>query len=84
VYDTFSLPAGEYETLRVTIGAGAGRNWWCVIFPPLCADAATAETYDDAGLTEDEVNLITEADGEYAVRFKLAEVLGRLRTWLKR
>lgn len=35
-YDGFSLPAGQYRALRVTIGAGEGRNWWCVVFPPLC------------------------------------------------
>jgi stage II sporulation protein R len=29
-------PPGEYEALVVTIGAGKGKNWWCVIFPPLC------------------------------------------------
>ena len=32
-YDTFSLPSGVYQSLRVTIGEGAGHNWWCVIFP---------------------------------------------------
>ena len=35
-YDGFSLPAGEYLALRVLIGEAAGRNWWCVVFPPLC------------------------------------------------
>ena len=32
-YDGFSLPAGEYESLRVTLGEGEGHNWWCVVFP---------------------------------------------------
>ena len=35
-YDTFSLPAGVYDSLRVTIGQGEGHNWWCVMFPDLC------------------------------------------------
>ena len=35
-YDGFALPAGEYLALRVVIGEGAGRNWWCVVYPPLC------------------------------------------------
>ncbi|MFR6425866.1 MAG: stage II sporulation protein R [Oscillospiraceae bacterium] len=39
-YGAFALPAGVYTSLRVTLGAGAGHNWWCVIFPPLCAQAA--------------------------------------------
>lgn len=40
VYDTFALPAGKYESLRIDIGAGEGHNWWCVVFPPLCLAAA--------------------------------------------
>lgn len=39
-YDGFSLPAGEYTALRLVIGDGAGRNWWCVVYPPLCTAAA--------------------------------------------
>ncbi len=35
-YDTFSLPAGVYQALRITIGEGEGHNWWCVVYPPLC------------------------------------------------
>lgn len=38
---------GEYESLVVTIGEGAGDNWWCVLFPPLCLlDASDSETED--------------------------------------
>ena len=35
-YGNMIFPQGEYETLLVTIGEGAGQNWWCVMFPPLC------------------------------------------------
>ena len=35
-YDTFSLPSGVYQSLRVTIGKGEGHNWWCVLYPNLC------------------------------------------------
>lgn len=35
-YGPFVLPAGDYEAVRVVIGAGGGANWWCVLFPPLC------------------------------------------------
>ena len=46
VYGRLFVPAGEYRALRVTIGAGAGHNWWCVLYPSLCllneADATGA------------------------------------------
>ena len=35
-YDNFTLPAGEYDALRIVLGEGKGHNWWCVLFPPLC------------------------------------------------
>ena len=35
-YGDISLPAGYYDALRVEIGEAKGRNWWCVMFPPLC------------------------------------------------
>ena len=35
-YGTFALPAGVYTSLRVTLGAGVGHNWWCVLYPGLC------------------------------------------------
>lgn len=36
VYNGVLYPAGEYRALRVVLGAGEGKNWWCVMFPPLC------------------------------------------------
>lgn len=44
IYGTEVYPAGNYEALRITLGAGAGQNWWCVLFPPLCfVDAVSGE-----------------------------------------
>lgn len=75
-YDTFALPAGRYLSLRIILGEGAGKNWWCVVFPPLCM-AATTEEFSDraeaAGLTEEEISLITRESQGYEVRFKLIE-----------
>ena len=48
-YDTFTLPAGIYEALRITIGEGEGHNWWCVAFPSLCLSATSEEFADKAG-----------------------------------
>ena len=75
VSDGYTLPAGSYNSLRVTIGSGTGHNWWGVIFPQL-----TAESFSEHGsavslLGEDNVKLISEGEEGFAVRFKLLEWL---------
>ncbi len=82
-YETFSLPAGSYTALRVTIGAGAGHNWWCVVFPSLCMPAAgdLEEAAQAAGLTEEEIHLITEDSPGYELKFKSMEWLQAVRNW---
>lgn len=73
-YGAFALPAGVYTSLRVTLGAGAGHNWWCVIFPPLCAQAAGLSERAVQALSDDDVRLVTESGGGYVVRFRLLEL----------
>ncbi len=46
-YAAFTFPSGDYYTLRVSIGKAAGKNWWCVMYPPLCVLPATGEVYAD-------------------------------------
>ena len=75
-YETFSLPAGGYTSLRVTLGAGGGRNWWCVVYPPLCT--AGVETAQEAALSDDDIKLITGDGGGYILRFRLLEWWGSL------
>lgn len=75
-YGTFSLPAGKYESLRVTLGSGQGHNWWCVVFPPLCLSAAEAEEAFSE-LDEGTRSVIAESDG-VQFRFKLLELWGEL------
>jgi stage II sporulation protein R len=86
VYDSFSLPAGTYQTLRVVIGAGEGHNWWCVVFPSLCT-AATAEALEqsavEAGLSLGELSWITDDSTEVKLQFKTLEWLQKLRAWLR-
>ena len=79
-YDTFSLPAGVYESLRVVIGNGAGKNWWCVVFPSLCLPATTSEFQDTAvgaGFSDGLVDTISKADG-YEIRFYLLDFIGKI------
>lgn len=81
-YDTFSLPSGIYRSLRVTIGAGDGHNWWCVIFPSLCVPA-TADGFVQAaeagGFTRAEIGLMTQADEGYVLKFRSLELLQALK-----
>lgn len=81
VYEDLTMPAGEYEALRITIGEAEGHNWWCVMYPPLCipaaesvrSDADQAEAYFDQG----EYDLLTNPR-RYRARLKCAEVFSRL------
>lgn len=79
-YDTVTLPAGEYEALRVTIGAGEGQNWWCVVFPPMCLSGACESSMEDV-LTDYEQAVVTE-QGTYEVRFKVVEWYQEFCRWM--
>ena len=68
-YDTVTLPAGMYDAVRITLGEGKGQNWWCVVYPPLCAGAAT----DPTQLPSPHGPELPESDGRYEVRFKVVE-----------
>ena len=66
-YGDVTFPPGEYEAFRIDIGDAQGRNWWCVLYPPLCFVDATYGVLPDESkdqlkniLTEDEYNAITE------------------------
>ena len=79
-YGAFRLPAGEYRSLRVTLGEGRGRNWWCVIFPTLCLEAAEAPQLREA-LGDENYALVTGREG-YALGFWLLERWGELQALL--
>ncbi len=76
-YEQVSLPAGTYCSLRIIIGEGAGQNWWCVLFPPMCVGTAVGEAADDdgsipAGISSQQYKLIS-GGGRYRVKFKVLE-----------
>lgn len=80
VYETFSLPAGKYDSVRVVIGEGKGQNWWCVVYPQLCAGLCEAELKEiaaEAGFDEKEISLICREKG-CIIQFKLADFWGRI------
>ena len=77
-YESCCFPSGEYTSVRIMIGEAEGQNWWCVLFPPLCLDAASgkSDAFVQAGLTDSQYNVITQTSNpQYKVRFKLLEVL---------
>lgn len=79
-YDTFSLPAGVYDTLRIVIGEGLGQNWWCVSFPSLCIPATAsgfADTAVSAGFSETLVQTLS-GNEDYEIRFFFLNQLGKL------
>lgn len=83
-YDTFTLPAGVYESLRVTIGSGEGKNWWCVVFPSLCVSATTdgfEDTAVGAGFS-DRLSGTLAGKQEYKVRFFLLDCFGWVENWI--
>lgn len=85
-YTDFALPAGDYTALRVVIGDGGGKNWWCVVFPPLCLGSVTettAETAAAGGFSEEDISLITGENEGYVVKFKAMELWDEFQNWLK-
>ena len=73
-YDGFTLPAGEYYSLRILLGEGEGDNWWCVLFPPLCLGASqTNDGFASVGIDGNSARTFTEDKPKYKLKFKLLE-----------
>lgn len=84
VYDTFTLPAGVYQSLRIIIGDGEGENWWCVVFPSFCIPTASEEMENvaqAAGFPEALQGALVGEAG-YELRFWMLDALGRMENML--
>ena len=79
-YEDFTLPAGNYRSLIINLGAAKGKNWWCVIFPAVCIPAADAGLSDSAHNTSAQ---IAEHPQKYVMRFKTVEIYEDLKKLLK-
>lgn len=94
-YDGMAFPSGDYLSLRIKIGRAEGKNWWCVLFPPLCLSmASTSQSTEStdvrdgfiaAGLTPEQYRIITEnrSDGKYKIRFKILEIIEEIKARIK-
>ena len=83
-YDSFALPGGKYLALRVLLGEAEGKNWWCVVYPPLCTASAVEweETAEQAGLSGEEIALMKRESTGYEIRFKVVELWQKLRIYI--
>lgn len=83
VYGDITMPAGEYTALRIEIGEAKGRNWWCVMYPPLCLPAAGEEMVTDDKTAEKEYfgdkqqDIMTNPE-KYEIRFA---VWDKIKSW---
>ena len=77
-YEDLTMPAGTYEAIRITIGAAAGKNWWCVMYPPLCIpvaeDVAVQDEQAKAYFSDAEQDVLYHPE-RYRVKWKLACLL---------
>lgn len=83
VYGDITMPAGKYSALRVKIGSARGKNWWCVMYPPLCIPAACEVEENKQAeecFNDEEIDIIYNPE-KYRVRFaiwdKIKEIIGR-------
>lgn len=78
-YESFTLPCGYYTSLIVIIGDGEGKNWWCVMYPPLCMDIASESAPSDDGVIDySKEELILIKSNKYNIKFKILEDLSRV------
>ena len=74
-YKDFTLPSGNYNTVKVVIGEGKGKNWWCVMYPAVCISACSDDF--DKALTNEEKKLITSK--KYIPKFKILEIINKIK-----
>lgn len=96
-YGNITLPTGNYNAVRVTIGSGEGQNWWCVLFPPLCFVDSEATAVSVSGRAQLQENLSEETyavienapeSGDVQIRFKVVDFFENIaqkarQTWTK-
>ncbi len=82
VYGNVTLPAGNYNALRITLGKAEGQNWWCVLYPCLCVPAAQdieSEEILSGVLSQDEISLVLSSP-KYEPRFAILEFIKKLQS----
>lgn len=85
-YKNIQLPAGMYNAVRITLGEGIGRNWWCVMYPPLCfTEDCFGEMSEDGldilteSITKESADIITGDGVQIEMKFKIVETIQKIR-----
>lgn len=85
VYGDYTFPPGYYEALQVKIGKSEGKNWWCVMFPPLCFVDETYNIVDEDGeekleylLSEEEFDALKNEKVPIKIRLKIIDYIKNL------
>lgn len=88
-YGDISLPSGNYDALRVSIGRAEGKNWWCVMFPPLCFIDVTSGVVPEESkntlqdnLSDEEFDLISGDSAEFEFKFRIVELFDNFKNIL--
>lgn len=79
-YDNFTMPAGKYDAIRITIGNGKGHNWWCVMYPSLCLSTSMdSKEKAEKTFTDNQCEIIENSENEnIEYKFKIVEVFQNL------
>ncbi len=81
-YNTVTMPAGNYNALRVTIGKAEGHNWWCVIYPAMCLPAAEEPKELSDVLNQNQLQIV-QGKGEFEIKFKSVEIYEELKSYFQ-
>ena len=80
-YENITLPAGEYDAVRIVLGEGGGKNWWCVMYPPLCFSGSYVGKMETEnlnilkeGMSEFDYKIISDESIKVVPAFKLAQM----------
>lgn len=84
-YENIILPSGYYDGLKIKIGKAEGKNWWCVLFPPMCLiDSSTCELPEESEiilentLSNESNSLVSSNESNYKFKFKLVDFINNL------
>lgn len=81
-YDDIMLPSGQYRAVRIIIGEGKGRNWWCVMYPPMCSiDGITMDSGREklkGALSDDEYAMVSSKNKGAEIRFKIVDIINSI------